>query len=77
MLFCCFTSTVNTMVMSELKVVGYMYGKEIKVHGYISVIFPPFPEREAVFNSPGRSPGRAIVLLPVLALAAAAALAKC
>ena len=34
---------------------------------------------EAIFSSPGRSPGRAIVLPPalVLALAAASALAKC
>ena len=29
------------------------------------------------FSSPGRSPGRAVVLAPALALAAAAALAKC
>ena len=30
-----------------------------------------------IFSSPGRSPGRAIILTPALALAAALALAKC
>ena len=31
----------------------------------------------ALFSSPGRSPGRAVVLPPALALVSAAALAKC